>query len=248
MEYFNVTDGEVAQKMFNIFVGISLGNKLLTPELAQHYVKWAHDHTNKNVVILIADQIDAINWEVFRGLSHEEALGKAEQKGYGIAGMFDKARRTLARETGDMGYISRVHIIFWQDIHNWGYGMLRKILEDEYRSNMLFQDQVLHFVDKYVALRQTEVSEENRHRLAGYILDELPTLLGGIYWDNTLYNLILYPTYIDSGMSKFVLDIRGGKYFDASKLQLRQISVLVEDYLRKPNDLPSTKNAESSTP
>lgn len=237
MEYFNVTEKEVEQKMFNIFVGISLGNKLLTPELAKHYVKWAHGHTNKNAVILIADKIDSINWEVFRGLSHEEAAQKAEQKGYGVAGMFDKARRTLARETGDMGYISRVHVIFWEDIFNWGYDMLRGVLDEEYKHNKAFQEAVLSFVDKYIELRQAKVSEEDKHRLSGYIIDELPTLLGGIYWDNTLYNLILYPTYVDSGMSQFVLDIRGGKYFDASKLQLRQISVLVEDYLKKPEDL-----------
>ncbi len=237
MEYFNVTEKEVGQKIFNIFVGISLGNKLLTPELAKHYVQWAHDHTNKNAVILIADKIDAINWEVFRGLSPEESAQKAEQKGYGVAGMFDKARRTLARETGDMGYISRIHVIFWEDIYNWGYDKLREVIEEEYTNNENFQKAVLHFVDKYIELRQAEVSEQDRHRLAEYIIDELPTLLGGIYWDNTLYNLILYPTYVDSGMSQFVLDIRGGKYFDASKLQLRQISVLVEDYLKKPDNL-----------
>ncbi len=243
MQYFNVRQEEIEDKMFNIFVGISLGNKLLTPELARHYVKWAHEHTNKNAVILIADKIDAINWEVFRGLSHEDALKKVEQKGYSVAGMFDKAKRTLARETGDTGYISQVHIIFWEDIYNWGYDMLRKVIADEYESNDEFRAQILAQVEKYIELRQAEVSDEDKHRLAGYIIDELPTLIGGIYWDKTLYNLILYPTYVDSGMSQLVLDIRGGKYFNASKLQLRQISVLVEDYLEKPKDL-SQLNAD----
>jgi tRNA-dependent cyclodipeptide synthase len=243
MQYFNVTEKEVEQRMFNIFVGISLGNKLLTPELARHYVEWSHKHTNKNTVILIADKIDAINWQVFRGMSPEDALKKATDKGYGVAGMFDKARRTLARETGDMGYISNVHIIFWEDVQNWGYDDLRKILATEYQQNEAFQKQVLYFVEQYIQLRQAEVSLEDKHRLAGYILDELPTLLGGIYWDNTLYNLILYPTYVDSGMSQFALDIRSGKYFDASKLQLRQISVLVEDYLKEPVDLQKLNQA-----
>jgi len=237
MKYFNVTEKEVEDKMFNIFVGISLGNKLLTPELVKHYVEWAHKYTNKNAVIFIADKIDAINWEVFRSFSHDEALKKVEKKGYAAAGMFDKARRELAKKTGDMGYISNVHIIFWDDVQNWGYDALRKILEDEYWSTQAFQKQVLYFVDKYIELREVSVSDEDRHKLAGYIISELPMLLGGIYWDKTLYNLILYPTYVDSGMSKFVLDIRGGKYFDASKLQLRQISILVEDYLKKPADL-----------
>ena len=235
MKYFNVEQKEIDERIFNIFVGISLGNKLLTPELAKHYVKWAHEKTNKNVVILIADKIDAINWEVFRGLSHEDALEKTEQKGYGISGMFDKARRTLAKETGDTGYISNVHIIFWDDILNRGYDMLRSVLENEYKTNIPFQEEVLYFVNKYCALRDVEISTEKKHLLADYILDELPTLIGGILWDKTLYNLILYPTYIDTGMSQFVLDIRGGKYFDASKLNLRQISVLVEDYLEEPD-------------
>ena len=50
--------------------------------------------------------------------------------------------------------------------------------------------------DKYVELRNVEVSDQDKDRLAEYIISELPTLLGGIYWNDKLYNLILYPTYI----------------------------------------------------
>jgi tRNA-dependent cyclodipeptide synthase len=233
MKYFHVTQEEIDKKLFNAFIGISLGNKLLTPESIEKYVKWVHANTKDNAVVLIADDIDVINWQVFRGLSKEEAEEKVKQKGYGIKGMFDKAIRKLAKEENDPTYITKVHIIFWSDIQNEGYEKLREILFEEYKTNKDFREQVLYFVEKYIELRDTEVSEENKDRLAGYIIDELPTLLGGLFWNNTLYNLILYPTYVDSGMSQFVLDIRGGKYFDASKLQLRQLCVLVEDYLEK---------------
>ena len=234
MHYFNVTQEEVDKKLFNIFVGVSLGNKLLTPELAQKYVRWAHAHTKDNAIILVADDIDGVNWEIFQGFSKEEAERKVEQKGYGVAGMFDKAKRTLAREENDPTYISNVHIVFWKDVQNPGYAHLRDILTEEYKNNQKFREQVLYFVDKYVELRDVEINDEDKDKLAGYILNELPTLLGGVYWNDTLYNLILYPTYVASGMSQFVLDIRGGKYFDSSKLMLRQISVLVEDYLEEP--------------
>jgi tRNA-dependent cyclodipeptide synthase len=238
MKYFNVTQEEIDKGMFNIFVGISLGNKLLTPELCKHYVEWAHKNTKDNCVILIADKIDAINWQVFRGLSEKESLEKVNEKGYGILGMFEKAKRTLAREKNDASYISSVHIIFWNDIINEGYFGLRKVLEYEYATNQQFKEGVLYFVNKYCELRDvTDLSLKDKDNLAGYIIDELPTLIGGIYWDEKLYNMILYPTYVDSGMSQFVLDIRGGAYFNADKLKLRQISVLVEDYLEKPKGI-----------
>lgn len=234
MRYFHVNQAEIDEKLFNVFIGISLGNKLLTPELVRHYIQWAYARTNKNVVVLVADKIDAVNWEIFRSMSKQEALQKVEQKGYGVAGMFDKAKRTLARETGDMGYITQVHTIFWDDIINPGYLALRDIMQKEYFANTLFQEKVLFFVEKYSVLRGATITLEQKHRLAGYILDELPTLVGGILWNKSLYNLILYPTYVDSGMSEFVLDIRNGKYFDSAKLSLRQICVLVEDYLEAP--------------
>lgn len=232
LKYFHISQREIDDKLFNIFIGISLGNKLHTPDLVKSYIQWAYEKTNTNVVILIADKIDAVNWEVFRGLSREDALKKTKQKGYGVSGMFDKARRKLAKETGDMGYIARIHIVFWDDIINYGYVGMREVLEKEYWTNPTFQEKVLFFVNKYIALREaTSITLEQKHKLAGYIIDELPTLIGGILWNKTLYNVILYPTYVDSGMSSFVLDIRNGKYFDSAKLTLRQISVLVEDYL-----------------
>lgn len=237
MQYFHVTQEEIDKKLFNVFIGISLGNKLLTPELAERYVKWAHKNTKDNAVVLIADDIDFINWMIFRGFSREEAEKKVRQKGYGMKGMFDKAIRNLARAENDPTYITKVHIIFWSDALNWGYDQLKEILAEEYKTNQKFREQVLYFVNKYIELREAEISDKDKDKLADYIISELPMLIGGIYWNDTLYNLILYPTYVDSGMSQFVLDIRGGKYFDASKLQLRQLCVLVEDYLEKPTDL-----------
>lgn len=237
MQYFHVTPEEINKKLFNIFIGISLGNKLLTPELAKKYVKWAHENTKDNVVILIADDIDIVNWMVFRGLTRQESEVKVRQKGYGIKGLFDKAIRELAREENDPTYIAKVHIIFWSDIHNHGYNHLKEILSEEYEDNQEFREKVLYFVDKYIELRNKEISDKEKDKLADYIVSELPTLLGGIYWNETLYNLVLYPTYVDSGMSQFVLDIRGGKFFNDSRLQLRQLCVLVEDYLEKPESL-----------
>lgn len=111
MKYFNVTKEEIDKKIFNIFVGISLGNKLLTPELAKKYIKWAYNNTKDDTLILIADKIDIINWQVFRGLNKKEAEEKVQQKAYNIAGMFEKAKRILYKEENNPNYITKVHRI-----------------------------------------------------------------------------------------------------------------------------------------
>jgi tRNA-dependent cyclodipeptide synthase len=240
MQYFNVTQEEIEKKLFNIFIGISLGNKILTPELVERYVKWAHTYTKDDAVILIADDIDVVNWMVFCGMNRAAAEEKVQKKGYGLKGMFDRAIRNLARKENDPSYIADVHILFWGDIRNKGHDHLYEILSEEFATNKEFRKQVLYFVNKYAEFRGVDVSDEDKIKLADYIISELPTLLGGLLWNNTLYNLILYPTYIDSGMSSFVVDIRGGKYFDSSKLQLRQLSVLVEDHLSVPDSSERT--------
>ena len=237
MKYFNVTQEEIEKKLFNIFIGISLGNKLLTKDLAKKYIKWAYENTRDHVLVLIADDIDTINWEVFRDFTKEEAEQKVKEKGGGIADMFERARRILAREEKDEGYLSGVTVAYWSDIQNKGYLHLRDILANEYKTNPEFKIAVLRFVNKYIETRDQKISDEKKDRLASYIINELPTLIGGLLWGDTLYNLILYPTYADSGMSQFVLDVRGGKYFNSSNLLLRQIAVLVEDVVEKPEDL-----------
>jgi hypothetical protein len=133
MKYFNVTKEEINKKIFNIFIGISLGNKLLTPELAKKYVKWAYNNTKDDTLILIADKIDIINWQIFRGLNKKEAEEKVQQKAYNVAGMFEKAKRILYKEENNPDYITKVHTIFWSDIENKGYKHLKEILINEYK-------------------------------------------------------------------------------------------------------------------
>lgn len=164
MKYFHISPAEIEKKLFNIFIGISLGNKLLTPELAKKYVKWAHDKTKDNCVIFIADAIDKINWMVFRKLSFDDATKKVEQKAYNIKGLFDKAIRELAKEEKDPTYITKVYTIFWDDIKNEQYDQLKAILADEYQNNIPFRKDVLYFVNKYIELRNLIISKEDKDR------------------------------------------------------------------------------------
>ena len=63
-----------------------------------------------------------------------------------------------------------------------------------------------------------------------YVLFELPTLLNGIEFNGIEYKLLLYPSFVESGMSKFVADIENKNIFQnlKDKLNLTDKTVLVE--------------------
>src|SRR5262245_29722926 len=112
---FGTSLGEVAHKRFNIFIGISLGNKFLNTERAKNYLEYAIDHTRESVLVLIADQIDTTNWIIYNRFSEEAAEQKVAQKGSNVEHIFKRALVQLSRGRGtDFG--RRVEIIRWKSV------------------------------------------------------------------------------------------------------------------------------------
>ena len=73
-QYVNTTKDEVESKKHNIWIGVSLGNKYFTKENIRKYIEWALQHTKDSVLVLIGDDIYAINIEVLAGRSKAGAL------------------------------------------------------------------------------------------------------------------------------------------------------------------------------
>ena len=233
IKLFGTTREDVELRKFNIFIGISLGNKLLTKELAKTYLEWAVERTKESTVVLIADEIDTVNWTIFNNLDEASAIEKVSNKARGLDDMFSRAVKIIAREK-DSAIENRAKVIRWKNIKTDRFNTLLTILESEFETNLDFRNRVLSFVKKYCELRKKSVTESDQVKLAGYILAELPTLLEGIEFNGVRYDMIFYPTYVDSGMSQFVLDIQNGIYPDLlSKLQLSVKCVMAESYLEK---------------
>lgn len=62
-KYINTVKGEVSLRKFNIFIGISLGNKFFSRKNLSEYISWALENTREEVVVLIADDLHAINYD-----------------------------------------------------------------------------------------------------------------------------------------------------------------------------------------
>jgi tRNA-dependent cyclodipeptide synthase len=229
IKLFGINEEELNSKSFNIFIGISLGNKFLSKELAEEYLRFALDKSKEKVAVLIADEIDAINWEIFREFSKEEALEKVKNKGEGLAEMFQNIIHKLDRETGK---ILKVKVIKWSDIKTKNFQSAEKFIAEEYKNNFEFKKRILYFVDEYAKIRKKSLPDKERDKLATYIIAELPTLIQGIEYDKDLYQIVLYPTYVSSGMSEFVLDIQNGIYPNlVVKLQINKPGKMIESYL-----------------
>jgi tRNA-dependent cyclodipeptide synthase len=231
IKLFGINKEKLNSKLFNIFIGISLGNKFLNKELAEEYFRFALDKTKEKVVVLIADEIDAVNWEIFRDFSKEEAVEKVKNKGEGLAEMFQNIVNKIEREA-NKNLHEKVRIIKWSDIKNKNLLSAEKFITEEYENNFEFKKRIIYFVDRYAKIRKKTLSNKEKDKLATYIIAELPTLIYGIEHGKDLYQVVLYPTHVSSGMSEFVLDIQNGAYPNLfEKLQIHKPGKMIESYL-----------------
>ena len=83
--FLNTDLKEIMSKKFNIFIGISLGNKYYSKGNIKDYILWALKNTNKGVLVVVADEIHAINYRVLNNYSLERARKVALKKGDEIA-------------------------------------------------------------------------------------------------------------------------------------------------------------------
>lgn len=189
--YFNVLKSEIDSRLYNIVIGISLGNKYFSKENIQQFVEWSIQHTKESVLILIADSIHAINLEIYDEMNTETAQKKA-------ARMSEKKYREVVEAISSLSPHdkNRIHILRFTDIFSETYKNNVECVKQEFLHNKEFHDFIIDIVkksrkDKFSFISQ--LSNTQLDRLSEYILTELPFLIGGVEWNNTAYTLIPYP-------------------------------------------------------
>jgi len=232
MRIFGATSQQISKKKYNIFIGVSISNKKLDEKMAYDYLKWSVKNTKEKVAVIIADELDIVNYEIFSSYSSGKSRKRAEKEGEDFKKIFERATNRLLNKDK-----SKVKIYRWSDVKkSEHYQEIYKHLLKSYQEIPEFKSAVLFFVKKYVRKRgklKILESQEKLDKLAMYILGELPTLLQGIYLNEIHYNLCIYPTYFASGMSQFVTDIWDGELNISKELvkKLKGKAVLVEIWL-----------------
>ena len=210
----NITKEGFETKRFNIFIGISLGNKYFSKKNITEYLIWAIKNTRDKVALLIADKINAINYEVRRGYSKKRALNVALKKGEEIERSAKKMLNALGLEKKN-----KVYILRWKNIENKKeYLREKKIIEGFYKTDDGFREEIIKIVKENVNNKIIKLKGGDYEKLVKYPLSELPIFIKGFKHKGTLFNLTAYPGI--GRIDYLAKDIQDGKRFIGLKKKL----------------------------
>lgn len=222
-QVIGATEEEVKQKKFNIFIGISLGNKWFNKKNIREYILWALKDTGaEKLPIVIGDTLHAINYEVRDGYNPDRAIERALRVGNRVEAMIREIIPTLPEKER-----TRIEILRWNDaINTNNYDLMKKLFYEEFEKKLKFNEFILEMVRKSTMKSEKEYSEEEIKKLAQYVLDELPLFLRGMKWKDIFYNLHPYPLF--TMINELVRGMRQGKLFPEiySKIDRHKIAIV----------------------
>lgn len=231
-KYLNTTKEEVENKSFNIWIGISLGNKYFTKEHIQAYIVWALEHTKEKVLVVVADALHATNLEVLDRRTSKAALRKALQIG---DIKFDEVKEIISKLTHEQR--TRINVVRWKDIVDTEeYKNNIAIILDAYKNNFAFRQEIQGITKlgrKDRSDRLEKLSEAELDRLCDYVLNEIPHFVNGVqgYGDNIVYTLIPYPGL--SKLDELFVGLQNKKLFPevAERLNITNKIAILEAYV-----------------
>ena len=217
------TEVEVKSKKFNIYLGISLGNKWFSKNNTREHLKFALKYAKDRVGLVVADTLHAINYEVRDRISYEKAIKKSFKKGTEFIEMLKELIGELPEKERKV-----IDIIRWEDVKKDRlYKKILPIVKKEFKNNRKFKEAILAIIWEHIKLEKREFSEKELERFGDYLLEELPEVLNGFIFKNTYYNCYLYP--YDTKFTQFIADLQNGKIFaKVSKKIIDKHNVFVE--------------------
>lgn len=226
-EGLNFNPEILKQKQYNIFIGLSLGNRYFRdPNNIKDFLSWSLENSVSNVVIFIPDKIHAINYQVKDKYKPEMALRTALRKGRQM-----KEQVKEISQQFDPLLSKRIKILTWEEIEiTEDYQRRKKILYEEFAKNPLFRTRIIETVQENTKNTKSQLNTSQYEQLASYPLDELPLYIDGFEYNGKRYDFTLYP-----GIGKIdylAKDIQDGIVFPelSNKLNIQGKTTIIESY------------------
>lgn len=205
---------ELEKKLYNIGIGISIGNKWFNVENILELIKWALKYTKARVVVYVADSIHALNIEAREGKTPVKAKEIALKKGLVILNAVkDKVSQNLS-----IGEIKKIDYIHWDYLITSSYEKKLGYLYELFDKNKEFREAIIGLVNKFIAKEKRSFRDEAIKKMSYYILEELPELISRIGIDKISYDAYIYP--FDTELNYFVDQLQKGEIFPEIKSKL----------------------------
>jgi len=203
---FNTTKKEIKSKKFNIFIGVSLGNKWFTKENLREYLNWALEHTKEKVLFFIADKIHSINYEIRGGYNKKRSLSVALRNGEKIKKIVEELISELPKEKQN-----KIQILRWEEYEKYDkfYSKYNPVIYEEFEKNDEFKKELLNLTK--IMIKDKKFSKEEYLELSKYLLEEFFSIYSGIFYKGIYYGMYPYP--LDTALSSFIEKIQKGKIF-----------------------------------
>ncbi len=213
---------EISLKKFNIFIGISLGNKFFNKENLKSYLEWAVQTTKDKVLILIADKPHLINYNIFNKYGPVKARSRASKER-------EKINKLITGILCELPLRNRVVVANWGDIEDSQYFRDFNLLQDELKRNFEFKKAINSVSTSFAKKRKRILTETETLELNNYVLLELPTMLSPVRFDGNEFGVYIYP---GESFSPLITRILGEAAFSnlRSKLNLKRVVGCIEAF------------------
>ena len=186
---------DIFNKRYNLWMGLSLGNKWFTKNNLEKLIDFGLKHTKKSLLILIPGRLQASNLRYIDNLSRAQSLKRAFE-------MEDEKRQEVEVIVSRLPAKDQKKIIIanYDDTLTPKVIRQRELFMSEFAKQKVFYDSVMEISNEMLKIRGRTISKDRAESVALYVLQELPLFLNGVSVidRNELYSVILYP-----GLGKF---------------------------------------------
>lgn len=190
-------------------MGVSLGNREFDRSFVRSTFKTLSDHSPSSVFVFLGDQIEAINYVVFRDMGSGEAKQISRARGESLGRMFDSAANLL--RSNDILFQWSLESELRQSSQFGGFISDNQcILEESSKNDSEFVQMLDAQIFENLKAKEQRIGRkyiaDNISRLRGYVLGELAVFFA-------LFSVIPSPTEIYPGPNLFIKnEIMGGRF------------------------------------
>lgn len=204
---------EIKSKKHNLWIGVSMSNKIFTSENIKSLILFCLAYTKDKVLIWIPGRMQSTNYRYFERMGRAEALKRGFEDEEKYKNTVNLILNDLPKEE-----TKRIVIANYDDICTPKHIKQREIFFRSFSDKGDFYNTVMEITEEVILSRGRSVNKDNKESLALYILQELPLFCDGVekIGDNTTYTVVPYPGF--GKIDELEMDlIKGEKYPELTK-------------------------------